>query len=523
MTIGLPIALSLQDSNVVDPAQTLESLMMNGQAPIFSQGLELQDGDWVFEYNGVEFTPKIWNQTSADAGEYNLDEVLLRDKKLVKVTGKNGDDVTMNQRPFEPEEYSTGTGEFDGFDTTMDSANWSQRYVKVSHASVQGWLNKTWLSPTGKRWYYMFWENRGYGGCGTGAWRWSAKDLNANIGERDISWYLRSCLLLNYSTKFDFAKDIQATAPYWGSTECSGGCPKEDTVQFQSMIERGGYFYYRTNVNVAVKYATWETGVYDYSYMNVISPSDIDGFILKRRTNANNPFDGKGYTKAIVDTTATGYKATWTCLASSPFDSIAFGKVICDSIDVVFKTVDGVVIEALNRFMVDNSIAKGTHREYETTKILYAGELLDSETIIEVTLHGSQVSIGKMIASDKLDAGFTNFEFANEMLDLTPKEQDQWGNWEYAEGGMKLRKLKATVEFPIVDYDGLERMMLMIGGGEVVIDGSDATNNEVPDGRKVFSATQMIARIISLKLQPNQKNKRIGDIGKYDITIEEMV
>ena len=516
MTIGLPIALSLQDSNVVDPAQSLESLMMNCQAPIFAEGLELQDGDWVFEYNGTPFTPKVWNQTDADLGVYNLDEVVLKGCKLVKITGKNGDDITMNQRPLEPEEYGT-------YDDSMDSHNWSQRYVRVSNASNQGWLNKTWHSPSGKRWYYMFWESRGYGGCGTGAWRWSAKDLNANIGERDISWYLRSCLLLNYSTKFDFAKDIQATVPYWGSTMCSGGCPKEDTVQFQSVVERGGYFYYRTNINVAVKYATWETGVYDYTYMDVISPSDIDGFIQKRRTNANNPFDGKGYTKAEVDTTQTGYKATWTCLASAPFDSIAFGKVICDSIDVVFKTAEGTIIEALNRYTIDNSVAKGTHREYETTRILYAGELLESETIIEITLHGAQVSIGKIIAADKLEAGLTSFKFSNEMNDLTPREQDQWGNWEYAEGGMKLRKHNATVEFPILDYDGLERMMLMLGGGEVVIDGSDATKNELPDGEKVFSATQMIARIISLKLQPQDKNKRIGIRGTYNIVIEEMV
>ena len=517
MTIGIPIALSMQSSNVVDPAKDIEELMMYCDPPIFSQGFELKDSDWVFEYNGVDFTPKVWNQSDADAGLYNMDEILVRDCKLVKVTGKDGSGLIKHEKPCEPEEYGS-------YDYDMDSKNWSHRYVRVANKTSAGWLSKMWFSPTGKRWYYMFWETRGTGGCGSGAWMWSAKDLHASVGSRNTTWYIRSCLKDNYSNKFDMAKDIKATVPHWGSTACNGGqCPKEDTVQFQSVIERGGYFYFRTSINAKLKYRTWETGAYSYTYMDVLSPADIDGFIQKRRTNAHNPFDGKGYTKAEVDTTLTDYKATWTCLASEAFDSIAFGKVICDSINVIFKTTEGDIIEELNRLVIDNTVAKGTTKEYQITRVLYASKLLPAETVIEITLNGSFVSIGSLLASDKMNAGFTKFKFNNEMKDFTPKEQDPWGFWVYLEGGMKLRRLNASVEFPIVDYDGLERMMMMLGGGNVVIDGSDATNNEVPDGRKVFSATQLIARIVSLKLQSQEKNKRIGEIGRYDIVIEEIV
>ena len=105
MTIGLPIVLSVQSSNVVDLTITLEELMMNCEPPIFSQGLEIQDSTWVYEYNGVAFTPKIWNIDSETAGEYNLDEVIIKDCKLIKITGKAGTGIETHQQPYEPEEY----------------------------------------------------------------------------------------------------------------------------------------------------------------------------------------------------------------------------------------------------------------------------------------------------------------------------------------------------------------------------------------------------------------------------------
>ena len=509
MTIGIPIALSMQDTNVIDPTVTIEELMLDCEPPIFSKGLEIQDSDWVFEYNGNMFTPKVWNITDMEAGVYNLDEIIIKDCKLMKVTGKKGTGITTHQRPYEPEEYGS-------YDTNMDSANWSHRYVKVSNLTNCGWLSRTWKSPTGRRLYYMCWD------ASVSAWIWNARDLYSN--NCLASTYLRTTLKDNYSNKFDFAKDIKATTPYWGSTDCIGGCPKEDTVQMKSMVERGNDFYFRTSINAPIEYETWETGTaFQYTYMEILSPMDIDGFIKKRMINAQNPFDGKGYTKAIVDTTTTGYKATWTCLAAAPFDSITFGNIICDSIDVVFKTKEGEVLEALTRFKVDNTVARGTTKEYQATKVLYVKTLLTAETVIEITLHGSFVSVGKIIAADKLDAGFTSFNFSNEMKDLTPTYEDQCGNWEYADGGMRLRKTNAEVKFPILDYDGLERMMLMLGGGEVIIDGSDATNNEVPDGKKVFAATQMIARIISMKLSAKDENKRIGEEGTYNIVIQEIV
>ena len=65
--------------------------------------------------------------------------------------------------------------------------------------------------------------------------------------------------------------------------------------------------------------------------------------------------------------------------------------------------------------------------------------------------------------------------------------------------------------------------MIMIGGQKIVVNSSDSTLNEVANSEKVFSATMMIARFTSLKLQTQEKNKRIDEIGSYTFDLEELV
>ena len=249
MTIGLPISLSFQSSNVLPDEQTLDDLLNNCQAPIFSKGLLVQSDEWVYEYTSdTSFTPKTWNIDDANNGVYDLDEVLFVScsetdsnmvgfaGKLIKITGKDGADVTKGERPKEPEEY-------DAWDEGVDSSTYENRYMRVSNASNEGWMTRMWFSPSGNRWYYMFWESRGFGGCSDGAWRWSAKDLN-HLPPRNIEDYLRTCLIDSYSTSFDASKDHMAVVVNWGSPSIA----KEPTLQFKSMIERNGYFYFRTTL-----------------------------------------------------------------------------------------------------------------------------------------------------------------------------------------------------------------------------------------------------------------------------------
>ena len=512
MTIGIPIQFSFQSSNVLDSAVTLEDLLNNCQAPIFTQGLEIQADEWVYEYNNdVSFTPKVWSQVDADAGIYDLDEVLLKDCKLIKVTGKSGTGITTHQRPKEPEEYGA-------WDTGVDFGGYSHRYMRVPSTSKNGWLSRTWYSPSRGIYYYMCWETSScVKECAGGAWRWTAKDLDACSC---VGAYNRTCLLDTYSTKYNAATDIKAAILNWGAPSR----PKEDIIQFKSMVERDGYFYFRTHLNKKLEYATWETGTaYQYSYMDIRNPSDIEGFIQKRRTNPHAPFDGKNYTRAIVDTTLTSDEATWTLLATEPYNSIAFGNIMCDSIDIKVTDTEGEVLFQLNNYIVSNTISDESDLEFNSTVVLYTKDVMESETVVEITLHGTYVEIGEILGNKSLDAGFTKVAFKNKFKDFSPKEQDQWGNWYYNEEGIRVHVHSGTVEFPILRYDQLTRLMILLGGQKVIINSSDSISNEAPNGKQIFDATMMIARFTTFELSSSEKDKRIGERGSYTFALEELV
>ena len=518
MTIGLPIPFSFQSSNVKDDTPRIEDLLIDCQSPIFSKGLEVQGEEFIYSYEGeVDFTPRIWEQARQDAGDYDLDEVLfvpcdatgdMADKagKLIKVTGRDGDDIEKHQRPFEPEEYGA-------WDDPMNWRAFSQRYCRIKASSAN--IKRTWNFEG--RWYYFFWEDRSAPHQRNCGWRWSAKDRSAT-GERHFNMYLRTCLKANTSSKYDASKDVKGKAYLWGAPTGS----KAWTYQFKSVIVRNDYFYFRTHINIPVKYASWTTGAYKYSYMTVVTPADIDGFEIKRRVTAHNPFDGKGYTKAIVDTTETAGVATWTLLNSDDFDSLAFGRIIADSIDIRIEDEDGTLISEINSYIVNNSVDAGSGFSYDTTIVLYTEKTIKSEHIIKITLHGDVVEIGEILGARSIDAGFTKMAFRNSFKDFSPKEQDQWGNWVYLDG-VKAHVHTGTVEFPLMRYDQLNRMMLLIGGQKVVVNSSDSKFNEAPDGQYIFDATMMIARFTNISLDSSENKKRIGEIAKYTFSLEEII
>ncbi len=531
IVIGLPISVSVQATNVTDPVPTLKELTYGCKPLILSTGLEVQSGGWIWEYTSEnEYTTRVWSQVDADDGLYEIGDVILKDCNLVKVTGKSGTGIESKQKPLEPEEYAGWDENNSGI---LDPSTWSHRYFRVANTTNDGWLSKMWQDPTGSRWYYMFWENRGFGGCSSGAYRWSAKDNNANYGERNIGYYLRSCMLKGYSQKFDSSKDLIGTLHNWGSTYCTSGsnkvnCPTTPTIMFNSMVERDSFFYFRTHLNKPIEYGNFTTGSsFSYSYSNVHSPADISGFVEKRQTQAFNPFDGKNYTKAKF--TPTDGSARWTVVASEPFDSVAFGNVICDTIDLKIKDKNGNILLELNNYVVENDVNNSSAREYDATVILYTGRnedgtvnLIDSESVIEIQINGSAISIGEIIAGETLDAGFTKTSFKNTFKDFSKKEQDDWGNWYYDEEGVKLSVHSGTVNFPVLDYDGMNRLMLLIGGRKVLVNSSDSLLNQAPDGRHIFEATQIIGRFTKMDMSTKEVKKRIGEIAEYTFNIEEL-
>lgn len=498
MTIGIPAIMSFQSSTVTDPSTTLEILLENCQAPVFDKDLRVQAGEWVYEYEGdVEFIPKVWNIHDENKGVYQLDEIVLKDCKLQKIVGKKGTGITYHQRPKEPENYS-------GFDTNMNYSGWSHRYVKVSSALRANWLERLWTYSN--RQYTMHFHN--------GNNQWIAKDMLVNVGGPTILNNIK------VSQKYNASADTMARIIKW---TVKGNKP-QDTLQVTSMVERGGYFYVRTNLNLPLEYEKWTTGsAFQYSYSVVTTPADIDGFFKAERLNALRPFDGKNYTKTVFDTSDTDGVAKWVMYANDEFDSIAFGRVLADNIDMVVTDQSGQnILFEITNYEVDNTIAKGRSEEYPSTIILYTEDTMPAGSIITVSLHRAVVEIGEMVSASKLDAGFTKLAFKNKYKDFSPKEQDQWGNYFYRDG-VRVHIHSGTVEFPIVSYDMMSRLMIYVGGQKIILNSSDTIKNELPDGYNIFSATMLIGRFTSFELGTSEKNKHIGDIASYNFQIEEMV
>jgi len=498
---------------------------MDGQAPIFSKGLEIQSEEIVYSYESdIDYTPRIWERERQNKGDYHLDEILFVPcdvpstsdmyafaGKLIKVTGKNGNNIEESQRPYEPEEY-------EAWDEGMDWRNYQHRYMRVKTYSPTwaGDISRSWTF--GNRWYYFFYEDRGNGGCGTGGWRWSAKDITAT-GTRTHRKYLRTCMRTTYSNKFDASKDIKARISYW---KAPTGSAREYTYQFQAIIERNGYFYFRTHLNKPIQYKPWTTGTYSYTFMEVVTPADIDGFKEIRRISATLPFDGKGYTKATVDTTDTNGIATWSLLSTDDFNSLAFGRVSADTIDIKITDIDGTLLFELNNYIVFNEVDDETDLSYDSTVVLYTKKMIPADSIITIVVHGDVIEIGEILGAKSVDAGFTNLVFKNKFKDFSPKGQDDWGNWYYKDG-VRVHVHSGTVDFPTPKYDQKNRLMMLIGGKKVIINSSDSFNNEAPDGRNIFDATMMIARFTSLELSTKASNKRLDTHSTYSFALEEIV
>ena len=503
MIVGIPVELSLQDTNVPEPTQSLAEYTKNGQRPIFGEDLELTDGSAVFRYtDDTMWSPPIWSQSDETKGVYSLGDVVWKDNKMQRVASVITDLNT--QIPLQPDEYGK-------WDENIDHTTWKERYFRIPATQNRaGWMAKQWKFDG--RWYYMFWENRGkcFG------WRWSAKDM-LSAGARHYTHYLRTCLAPTYSNRFEVGKDIMAILPLWKGRNSNVA---KKTIQFKSIIERDGYFYMRTNIDLPIRYKNPSA----YTYQIVKSPSDINGFRWNRLVAGLNPFDGKNYTATKIEPEGLGGYASWTLLSSGELDGIAFGHVVADYINIRFLDgLTGAIIDEVLGFTVDNSIdVANPSREYYASFAIYSKARLPSETIIQIEVYGEEVTMGEIMGIDTLDAGFTKATFKNKYRDFSPKDQDQWGNITYV-NGVRVQVHSGTVDFPMLRYDQLNRLVGLVSGNKVFIDGSDAKDNQRPNGVDIFEATQMIGSFTSFDIIAAEKNKHIGDKASWTFTFEEIV
>jgi hypothetical protein len=140
-----------------------------------------------------------------------------------------------------------------------------------------------------------------------------------------------------------------------------------------------------------------------------------------------------------------------------------------------------------------------------------------------ITIKGSEIKLGGIFVGMSVNAGFTNLVFQNKYKDYSPYEKDNWGNVTYIEG-VKTNIHSGTVDIPIRHYDMMNRLMVSLGKGLVMLNGSDNLSNRPPDNnRNIFASTMVVGRIRNFQLKTNLDNKHMGEMATYTFEIEEEI
>jgi len=287
----------------------------------------------------------------------------------------------------------------------------------------------------------------------------------------------------------------------------------------KSVIIRNGYMYFRTTVDTPVLYNSTTTN-HPYILTKVASLDDIKGFRYKRKVCGLKPFDGKNYT-ACEQTPSRGW-VEWKFMSGGHFDTISFNKVIADSVSIIIKDNSGLNVFEIGNYPVDNELSE-SGVSFPASAILYTNSVMaQGEYEVTVRLYGGNLSLGGLNLGLKIKAGFTNTAFENKFVDYSPKEKDQWGNI-YYKVGIKTIVFSGTCDMLLSDYDRINRVLIYIGGREVIVNGSDSDNNTPPNSLNIFQATMMLARFTSIVQQTLVVDTKIDSIATYRFSIEEVV
>ncbi len=259
----------------------------------------------------------------------------------------------------------------------------------------------------------------------------------------------------------------------------------------------------------------------DYSIYGVFNVNSEHNLVYYSATAPNAPIDEKNYSVATAANVMT-----YTLIGTSTFDTLGVGHVIGDTISVYFKDPAGNTIYSIINREIDNKIDEdGRHPIQPVTEVLYAPQDMQHGSTVEIIIVRDTeiVEVGSLYLGLSVNAGFTNLIFDNSFIDLSPTEQDQWGNVFYKDGA-KMAIHNGTVDLPISDYDYMNRTMLAIGGNTVILNGYGLKHNDKPDNKDGhFYATMMIGRMKNFSLKTTLIDKRLGEMAQYKIRLEEIV
>jgi hypothetical protein len=235
--------------------------------------------------------------------------------------------------------------------------------------------------------------------------------------------------------------------------------------------------------------------------------------------------DAKNYTGLAAKT-----RCSITVEGGAKFDTLALGGVIAEKIDVSFIHYDGTVVYALQNYLIDNrrDIREET-TPYGTTVILYAAhenenimtQVLPEGSRVKIDLYGDNIFVGKAQLGLAVDVGITDFNFTTEFVDFSPVEVIF--NVVHYKEGLKVKDYKGSFRFWTQRFDIYDRLFVSLGGKQIIINGSDTTDNCRLDSTDRFAATMLLGRIKKMPLKTVKTDDRLGVLAQADFTIREIV
>ncbi len=324
---------------------------------------------------------------------------------------------------------------------------------------------------------------------------------------------------------YDFITNdtIENESYYCISSGPSQANQKDANFVFRSVILRGDKLYGRTAEN---KQRQTVSGTKPKLVMLNSIEDFLSGWTYVSPIERYKPFDNKNYTK-IKTSDSLSFVIDIT---GGKFNTIAFTGLICDKLSIKSLSDTGAIYLNDRDLLVDGSRDVDKRLpDVPATAIFYNNKAINGSTDapkggkVEIMIEGSRIELGNIYIGLSVNAGFTNLEFQNKYKDYSPYEKDQWGNVLYVPG-VKTNIHTGTVDIPIRHYDMMNRLMVSLGQGVVILNGSDVLNNKPPDNNlNMFASTFVVGRIRNFQLQTKLDNKHMGDMATYGFTCEEEV
>jgi len=579
--------IDVVDHNVVDTTKPYDSSVLPDPQYIYDpiNPDYWQDDNYIWEFTGTSFSPTIW--ALADEATYEVDQIVYKDSLTQEVTGVGEHQVAQQPENYTSnnttnfdnftERYSlittsSVTGVFWNlvvgntlhslYQSTNSPTGWWYRvqytsyYMKYGTAIYQLGTPPTYVAHTltlfGGDTLIIYWKGSlvyqdldypagvsavtvGTVFAGTDGNNYRvAKPATQVLSGTNVTYYLYVEQEYEASKiEYEWQEARVLTASSLDVAEDSAvsfNSPSSEMWVAKTAIVRGTDLYIRTNVVDPMV----ELTVYDNVYNPIMSLENFKGFSKIRRVNYLLPFDGKNYT-TIDQTNEIDSSVYYIIKSPKAFDTVALSGLIAENIGLVFRdSVGGTELARLDSYTphnfrdqtIENDGSITNHLpDYPTTAILYstADEIIPAGGVVEIYLYGPKIELGTLTVGTKVDGGFTNLAFTNKFNDYSPKEVDQWGNVLYIEG-VKQSVFNGTVDVRISDYDMITRLMTSIGGSTVILNGSGATENQVPSSNTgIFASTMLIGRLKDFQLKTKITDNDMDVMASYTFTLEENI